>query len=127
PLRDAPYLAAYEELEAHAKFHEYLPLGGEDVRPSLRMLIAEYQRYSLARCWYYFADALPPTVVAEKARNGKIERALAIPLEDLQDGRERSGQVGQEVYGAGIALVMASRHTVPLDGTGCVAYCNYPM
>ena len=127
PLHDAPYLAAYEELEAQAKFHDYLPLGGEDVRPSLRLLLAEYQRYSLDRGWYYYPDALPVDVIAEKSRNGRIERALAVPLEDLHEGWETSGQVGQEVYGAGLALVYATRHYLPLGDTGCLAFGDYPM
>jgi hypothetical protein len=127
PLHDAPYVAAYEELEAQAKFHEYLPLGGDDVRPSLRVLIAEYQRYGLDRGWYYYPDALPVDVVAEKARNGRVERALAVPLEDLHDGWEPSGEVGQEIYGAGLALVYTTRHYVPLRAAGCLAFCDYPM
>jgi hypothetical protein len=127
PLHDAPYLAAYEELEASAKFHEYLALGGDDLRPSLRLLLAEYQRYCLDRCWYYYPDALPRDVVAEKSRNGIIRRQLAVPVEDLQDGHEASGQVGQELYGAGLAFVFVSRHYVRLPGSGCVAFCDYPM
>ena len=127
PLCDAPYLAPYEEMEAHAKFHEFLALGGDDIRPSLKLLLAEYQKYALDRCWYYYPDALPVDVVAEKARNGRIERDLPVPLEDLQDGREASGQVGQEVYGAGLPFIMASRHYMHLDGTGMFAFCDYPM
>jgi hypothetical protein len=127
PLRAAPYIAPYEELEAHAKFHEFLELGGDDLRPSLKLLLAEFQKYALDRCWYYYPDALPVDAVAAKPRNGRIERDLAVPLEDLQDGREASGQVGQEVYGAGLAFVMTSRHYMHLDGTGMTAFCDYPM
>jgi hypothetical protein len=127
PLRDAPYLAAYEELEAQGKFHEYLQLGGEDVRPSLRLLLAEYQKYALDRGWYYYPDALPADVLAEKSRNGRIERALSVPLEDLQDGREPSGQVGQELYGAGMPFVFTSRHYARVASANCWVYCNYPM
>ncbi len=127
PLRDAPYLAAYEELEAQAKFHDYLALGGDDIRPSLRLLLAEYQRYGTDRGWFYYPDALPADAVAEKSRNGRVERALAIPVEDLQDGWQRSGQVGQEVYGAGLALVHTTRHYVRLADTGCFAFSDYPM
>ena len=97
------------------------------MRPSLRLLLAEYQRYSLDRGWFYYPDALPLDVVAEKARNGRIERTLAIPVEDLHEGWETSGQVGQEVYGAGLALVYATRHYLPLGDTGCLAFCDYPM
>ena len=60
PLRDAPYIAPYEELEAHAKFHDYLALGGDDVRPSLRLLLGEFQKYGLDCCWFFYA-ALCPT------------------------------------------------------------------
>jgi hypothetical protein len=127
PLHDAPYLAAYEELEAQGKFHDYLPLGGDDVRPSLRLLLAEYQRYSLDRGWYYYPDTLPVDLVGEKPRNGRVERALSVPIEDLHDGSEPSGQVGQEVYGAGLALVYTSRHYQPLADTGCMAFGDYPM
>jgi hypothetical protein len=114
-------------MEAHAKFHDFLALGGGDVRPSLQLLLAEYQKYALDRCWYYYPDALPVDAIAEKTRNGRIERSLSVPLEDLQDGRESSGQVGQEVYGAGLPFVMTSRHYTRLDGTGMLAFCDYPM
>jgi len=127
PLPDAPYLAPYEEMEAHAKFHDFLALGGDDVRPSLQLLLAEYQKHALDRCWYYYPDTLPVDAIAEKIRNGWIERGLSVPLEDLRDGREASGQVGQEVYGAGLPFVMTSRHYTRLDGSGMLAFCDYPM
>jgi len=79
PLHDAPYLAAYEELEAQAKFHEYLLLGGDDVRPSLKLLLAEYQKYALDRAWLYYPDALPAGALAPSQRNGSIERSLCVP------------------------------------------------
>lgn len=127
PLHDAPYLAAYEELEAQAKFHEYLALGGRDVRPALRLLLAEYQKYSLDRAWFYYPDALPVDVIAEKSRNGRIERALSVPIEDLQDGHKRSGQVGQEIYGSGSAFVYTSRHYAVVEKLNCMVYCSYPI
>ncbi|HEX3466792.1 MAG TPA: hypothetical protein VHT05_01685 [Candidatus Elarobacter sp.] len=127
PLRDAPYLAAYEELEAQAKFRDYLELGGEDVRPALRLLLAEYQRYSLDRGWHFYPDTLPAETIAEKTRNGRVERALSIPIEDLRDGHEQSGQVGQEIYGAGMAFVYTTRHYHRIAGTGCLAFSDYPI
>lgn len=126
PLRDAPYLAAYEELEALAKFHGYLKMGRDLLRPSVRLLIAEYCKYVLDRAWYYFPEHLPVDALAAKSRNGAIERSLAIPLEDLQDGFEQSGQVGQEVYGAGLALVCATRHFRRLDAAGVNVFSEYP-
>ena len=126
PLRDAPYIAPYEELEAHAKFYEFLALGGDEVRPSLRLLIGEFQKYSLDRCWFYYPDTLPVDALAEAARNGRVERSLSVPLEDLQDGREQSGQVGQEIYGAGLPFVLTARHYMRIADGAALMYCNYP-
>jgi hypothetical protein len=127
PLRDAPYLAPYEELEAHAKFHEYLALAGDGTRASVKLLIAEFQKYSLDRCWYYYPSALPAGVLSDTVRNGRLVRDLAVPLEDLQDGRAASGQVGQEVYGAGLPFVLTSRHYAHVAHDALTMYANYPM
>ena len=127
PLHDAPYLAAYEELEAQAKFNVYLELGGRDVRPSLQLLLAEYQKFTLDRAWFYYPDALPLAALADDVRNGRIERALSVPLEDLQDGRSASGSVGQEIYGSGLAFVLASRHYVRLPEQNALVFCQYPL
>ena len=45
----------------------------------------------------------------------------------MQDGRQQSGQVGQELYGAGLPFILTSRHYRRLDGTGMLAYCEYPI
>lgn len=65
-------------------------------------------------------------MLAEKPRNGHIDRNLAIPLEDLQDGWSQSGQVGEEVYGSGCAFVMTTRHYRRLLQGG-MCYCDYPV
>ena len=119
-------MAPYEELEALAKFYEYLKMGGASLRPSVRRLIAEYCKFALDRGWHYYPAALPPGAIALKQRNGRIERNLAIPLEDLQDGFEQSGQVGQEVYGAGLALVCATRYYIQLPVADVQVFCEYP-
>jgi hypothetical protein len=127
PLHDAPYLAAYEEMETQAKFHDYLALGKSGIRPSIRLLLAEYQKYGLDRGWFYYPDALPADGVAGKSRNGKVERALSIPLEDLQDGSKPSGEVGQELYGSGLAFVYSGRHYTLVRSANCTIFCDYPI
>jgi hypothetical protein len=126
PLRKAPYTAPYEEMEAQAKCFELLANGDGDLRPSLRLLLTEYQKYNLDRAWYYYPDALPVDVVEDEPRNGRILRGLSVPLEDLQDGFEKSGQVGQEIYGAGLPFVFTSRHYARVPGAAYLLYCNYP-
>jgi hypothetical protein len=126
PLQDAPYFAAYEELEASAKFREYFRLGSGAIRPSLRLLMAEYCKNLLPRAHYYFPSSLPAFTIAKEFQNGKVERALEIPLEDMRDGRSVSGQVGQETYGAGLALVCSTRHYKQIPGSNVMLFCDYP-
>ena len=70
---------------------------------------------------------MPSDAVSGKSRNGRIERALSVPLEDMRDGYEESGQVGQELYGAGMPFVYTSRHYRHVPQATCLAYSSYPM
>ena len=88
------------------------------------MLVSEYCKYALDRAWYYYPDALPQDILAEHQRNGHIARDLSFPLEDLYADGQKAGQVGQEIYGAGAALVFASRSFHDVDGVPFRLYCN---
>jgi len=63
------------------------------------MLLAEYVKLCLHRGKYYSPENLPAKVVAASSKEGKIDRRLAIPLEDLSTGWKKAGQIGQEVFG----------------------------
>lgn len=108
-LQDAPYMAAYECFDSYAAFERYMDLGGPDLIPSVRLLVGEYCRYALDRAWFYYPDALPEDAIADKSRNGYIDCALNFPLEDLYPDGQQAGQVGQEIYGAGAALIYCTR------------------
>jgi hypothetical protein len=127
PLRDAQYLALYEELETLAAFHEYLEVGGEDVPASIRLLLCEYCKYVIDRTWYHYPGELPIEAVAEKPKSGHINRELAIPLEDIYEGWQKAGQVGQEVYGAAAPFVFATRHCHLIRGVKFRIHCDYPI
>lgn len=127
PLQDAPYLALYEELEVLAAFHEYLAIAGEDARPALRVLLPEYCKYLIDRAWYHYPSELPADILAEKPTSGCLDRYISIPLEDVRDGWERAGQVGQEIYGAAAPFVFATRHCHTIPGLGFTVHCNYPV
>jgi hypothetical protein len=126
PLRDAPYLAAYEEGELLAVFGTCLELGGDELPASARLLLSEYIRFALHRAWEYYPESLPVDALAGEVRNGCLSRSITIPLEDLQDGWEMSGTVGQEIYGAGMAMAFATRHYRHLAGTSLAVYLEYP-
>jgi len=127
PLRDAVYIALYEELEILASFHEYLAICGDEVPSSIRLLMCEYCKYVIDRAWYHYPGTLPKDVVAEKPRSGHINPALAIPLEDIYDGWAKAGQVGQQVYGSAAPFVFATRHCRRIDGVDFRIHCDYPI
>ncbi|AWH86596.1 hypothetical protein HYN59_16425 [Flavobacterium album] len=130
PLKDAPYTAAYEEQEVFAAIHTYLKEadGVEEILPSVRLLLAECIKYVIHRVSYYYPPRLPREVLAERedVKTGEIDPNLWIALEDLQDGWNRSGQVGQEVYGAGIAFGIVPRQYHKVDKGGFMIFNEYP-
>lgn len=127
PLSDAPYAAVYEEQEAFCAFHDYLrQADGEDIFPPVRLLLAEYIRYLVDRAVYYYPPMLPKEMLQEKPKTGEVDHNLWIALEDLHDGWEKSGQVGQEVYGAGNSFGILPRHYLRLKGEDFMVYTDYP-
>ena len=127
PLHDAPYLAAYEEAEMVAIIHELFAEGADRMRASARLLLAEYLRHAQDRSWMYFPGHQSPDALSPTQRVGRLEPLVAIPVEDLTDGWQQSGQVGQEVYGSALAFVAATRHFRPLPGTHLRFHCDYPL
>jgi hypothetical protein len=130
PLKDAPYTAAYEEQEVFAGVHTFLKEAeGVDILPSVRMLLAEFTKYIINRVSYYYPPRLPREVLAgkEEVKTGEIDPNLWIALEDLQDGWNASGQVGQEVYGAGIAFGIVPRQYFKVKDAGFIMFSEYPV
>jgi len=127
PLSNAPYSAVYEEMEVFCALHDYLQHAeGLDIPASTRLLIAEYIRYVVERAMYYYPPVLPKDMLQEKPKTGELDPNLWIALEDLHDGWEKSGQVGQEVYGAGNAFGILPRHYIQVPEAGLMIYTDYP-
>jgi hypothetical protein len=127
PLSDAPYSAVYEEQEVFCAFHDYLRHAqDQDILPSARLLIAEYIRFLVDRAMYYYPTMLPKEMLKEKPKTGEVDPNLWIALEDLHDGWEQSGEVGQEVYGAGNAFGILPRHYMQVEGRPFMIYTDYP-
>lgn len=128
PLNDAPYTAVYEEQEVFCAFHDYLRHAeGVDILPSARLLMSEYIKYLVDRASSYYPPLLQREMLQQKPKIGDIEPDLWIALEDLQDGWQQSGQVGQEVYGAGNAFGILPRHYMQVPGEPFMIFCDYPM
>ncbi|WP_214073046.1 hypothetical protein [Mucilaginibacter sp. dw_454] len=128
PLNDAPYTAVYEEQEVFCAFHDYLHHAqGENILPSARLLLAEYIKYLVDRAPHYYPPMMAKDMLPEKPKIGALDPALWIALEDVQDGWEKSGQVGQEVYGAGNAFGILPRHYMQVADESFMIFCDYPM
>ena len=126
PLKDAPYTAVYEELEGFAALHDYLEHFDGDTPESLNILIAEFLRNMLYKASFYYPPNLPAEVMTEKPKTGELDPKLWIPLEDIYDGWETAGQVGQEVYGAGLPFAIVPRHYGRVEEGNFMIYVSYP-
>jgi hypothetical protein len=129
PLKDAPYTAVYEELEGFAALHDYLSHfdGDRTIPESLNILIPEFNRCMLYKASFYYPPNLPKEVMTEKPKTGEIDAKLWIPLEDIYDGWEKAGQVGQEVYGAGLPFGIIPRHYWGVPDEKFMIYIEYPI
>lgn len=127
PLKDAPYTAVYEEQEVFCALHDYLKHAeGIEILPSVRLLIAEFIRYLVDRAVYYYPPMLPEAMLEKKPKIGEVDPKLWIALEDLQDGWNPSGTVGQEVYGAGNSFGILPRHFINVPKINFMVYVDYP-
>jgi hypothetical protein len=127
PLKDAPYTAVYEELEGFAALHDYLQNYHGEIPEWLRILGPEFIRNLLYKASFYYPPNLPAEVMTEQPKTGEIDPKLWIPLEDTYDGWEQAGQVGQEVYGAGLPFGVIPRHYWHIPGEKFLIYVNYPI
>jgi hypothetical protein len=127
PLNDAPYTAAYEEQEVFASMNDFLiQAEGIDILPSVSLLLAEFVRYVVQRAAYYYPPNLPKEALSQKVKMGELDPNLWIAVEDIHDGWEQSGQVGQEVYGAGVAFGILPRYYYQVQGEPFMINVDYP-
>ncbi|MCF6404950.1 hypothetical protein L3C95_18765 [Chitinophaga filiformis] len=127
PLTNAPYIAVYEEQECFAAFHNFLSHAHDT--PLLRsaaLLTAEFIRHFVSRAIHYCPPVLPKEMLSEEVRTGETVPHLWIALEDIHDGWEKSGEVGQEVYGAGLAFGIVPRHYFKSAEEDFMVFVDYP-
>lgn len=94
PLNNAPYKAAYEEMEVYAALNDYICEAAAMNAPilqSLYTLLPEFVKYSVNRLNSYYPTLLPATILSDEVKTGEIDPNLWIPIEDLYDGWEKHG------------------------------------
>jgi len=126
-LHDGPYMAAYEAFETFSAFDEAVRVAGDGMPDAMRLLVCEYRKYALDVLWSFYPDVFAPDELAQEIRNGHIDRALSMPLEDVYGDGSPPGQVGQEVYGAGAAFVVVSRACFTCGNAPFRLFAEYPV
>ncbi len=70
---------------------------------------------------------LPAEMLSEEVKVGEVDQKIWVALEDMHDGWEKSGEVGQEVYGAGNAFGIVPRHYLKIKDQDFMLYADYPI
>lgn len=130
PMTYAGVITPKEQYESWMNLIEYLRLLGEEAPESVRLLLAEFCRHTLNTMCSALAPLRPPESVARAPRIHKPvpqnAPELYIPLEDVRDGWDLGGQIGQELYGSGMALTFAA-DAYAEPGPGVTLYSEYPL
>ncbi|AEV85159.1 hypothetical protein ACWT_4137 [Actinoplanes sp. SE50] len=127
PLRAAPYIAVMEAIEAFSAVQYYLRSFSEPMPSWMTVLLPQFCRGLLERAAFYYPQNLPDDVISDEQESGSLDARLWIPLEDLRDGWERPGQVGQEVYGAGVPFALVPRQYRRIPEAGLLVFTDYPI
>jgi hypothetical protein len=130
PMAFATVITPKEQYEAWQNLVEYLRLAHGVVPPPVEMLVAEFCRHTLNTMCSAFAPLMPPESIAVRPQVRRSVRRTApelyVPLEDIRDGWQQSGNIAQELYGAGMALTFAAHAYAPLR-PGLTVYSEYPL
>jgi hypothetical protein len=130
PMTYATVITPKEQYEAWLNLIEYLRLTHDALPAEVEMLVSEFCRHTLNTMRSAFAPLMPPESTALRPQLRRhVEQAaleLYIPLEDIRDGWRQSGQIGQELYGAGMALTFAA-HAYTSLRPGMTVYSEYPL
>jgi hypothetical protein len=123
------YIAAMEQYQCWYSLREYYRLTEGVLPPYAALLVGELIRYIPMTVWYAYPSHLPGESLHQGEAFWKTTNRydLAIPLEDLNDGWRRNGAVGQELYGAGACFALVSESYVPVPGSGCTVFSEYPL
>ncbi|MFW9894159.1 MAG: hypothetical protein ACFFFO_18285, partial [Candidatus Thorarchaeota archaeon] len=130
PTQQSAVITAKEQYETWVYLIETLQRLHGVLDPTVEKLIAEFVKHTLLTVPQSLPPFLPDGAATEHPAAyesvSENDLSLFIPLEDLRDGWDVSGAIGQEVYGAGMAPTMAALALVEIT-PGIVVYSGYPL
>jgi hypothetical protein len=130
PTQQSAVVTPKEQYEAWIYLTEMVQRAHGALDPTVEKLAAEFVRHSLLTTPLSLPPLLPEgAATANPAAYETVSQndlSLMIPLEDMRDGWDISGAIGQEVYGAGMAPAMAAVALVQVTPSIAV-YSGYPV
>ncbi|GEM_PF-724969 len=110
PMQEAGVITMKEQYEVWEYLNEYVNLTSGLIPEYFNNLIGGFIDYTPAVMRYSLAPFLPEEAVwTETTIYGAVNvPSMYVPLEDLRQGWEKSGQIGQEIYGAGGPIIFAA-------------------
>jgi hypothetical protein len=130
PTQQSAVVTPKEQYEAWIYLTEMLQRVHGELDPTAEKLAAEFVKHTLLTTPLSLPPLLPEGAATanpaayETVSHNDLSRF--IPLEDMRDGWDISGAIGQEVYGAGMAPAMAAVSLVPVTPSISV-YSGYPV
>ncbi|MGC8668795.1 MAG: hypothetical protein ACP5VE_11845 [Chthonomonadales bacterium] len=122
------YLAPFEQYHAWLALREFDAIAHEALPPSLRRLTAAFLRYTPTVIRHTLPPFMPADAVAKQnERHHPNDLRLPIPVEDVADGWEECGKIGQEIYGSGAAMALAAKMTYLVPGVPIKVVSEYPV
>ena len=122
------YLAPFEQYHAWLALREYDAIAHDALPPAVRRLTSGFLRYTPTVIRHTIPPFMPSDAVAkENERHHLNDPHLPIPVEDVSDGWEPCGKIGQEIYGAGAAIALAAQMTYVVPGVPIRVISEYPV
>jgi hypothetical protein len=130
PTQRSAAITPKEQYEAWVYLTETLQRAHGALDPAVEKLLAEFAKHTLLTIPRSLPPFNPPQSVTVNPSAyptvSENDLSLFIPLEDLRDGWDVSGVIGQQVYGAGLAPTLAALALVEVQ-PGVVLYSGYPL
>jgi len=122
PMPEAGVITNKEQYESWRFLKEYAEIldhAGAELPRGVDRLVDAFVMYTPQVLRYALPPFLPPEAVSREPTvyNSVNVDSFYIPLEDLRDGWEKSGKLGQQLYGAGSPLAFAAATVSSIGAT----------
>ena len=126
-LNGGSLLAGCEMHHCWSLTKEFYQIAEGDMLPEANLLCSEFIKYQINVYRSTLPPFLPEGAVRNKTSLGIMRKDYYVAVESLQDGWDKSGQVGQEIYGTGGVFSIPANAYLHLPAIKSYLYCEYPV